>query len=99
MALIDRIDFCNYAMTINGQVQNQVGAYIGGADASKANFGHYTNVISDALGLEANVSISQPVLREMGHANIIQHMFDSSILTVTVFMVLVAAQLVYSLML
>lgn len=86
-------------MGIYGQVLDQPELYVNTLAKTEAELGKYTNRITEALSLDANVTISRPVMENMNQVDIISVIFDSNLLTLTIFMCILSAQLIYSLML
>lgn len=61
--------------------------------------GRVGNHLAEALGMTANVSITRPLYEKMESVDTISIFLDTNMLTLTAFLAILSAQLIYSLML
>jgi hypothetical protein len=98
-ALIKNLDFCNYAQTVEGVVQDQVTMYTGSKKNMVSLIGAHGNRIMDELTLDANVTIGTPLKDQLNSSEMIAVFFNSMMSTIIIFLALLCTQLIYSLML
>jgi hypothetical protein len=55
------MDFCNYAMQIDGQITDQLAVYNGASAGMMNRLGQYGNQMIERLGLNANISVTKPI--------------------------------------
>lgn len=55
------MDFCNYAMTVNGMIDDQIPVYTGSKQNMNIMVGNSSNQIIDTIGQDSNVSVAFPL--------------------------------------
>jgi len=55
------MNFCDYAMTVNGMVNDQIKMYTGSKENMKLMIGNSSNQIIDSIGQDSNVTITFPL--------------------------------------
>jgi len=59
--LIEEMDFCSYAMTVGGVLNDQVTTYAGTKKNMEDRVGYAGGLMIDRLGLNSNVTVSVPL--------------------------------------
>lgn len=59
--VLDEMNFCNYALSVNGVIQDPVGAYMGTMANMNEKIGYAGNVMVDSLTLQSNITVSAPI--------------------------------------
>ena len=59
--VLAEMNFCNYALTINGVIQDPVGAYMGTTENMNEKIGYAGNVMVDSLTLQSNITVTAPI--------------------------------------
>ena len=93
------MNFCNYAMTVNGMLDDQIPVYTGTKDNMNLKVGNSSNQIIDTIGQDANVSFAFPLKQQMKAVEFITIFFSSNMLSIIAFLAILSTQLIYSLML
>lgn len=86
-------------MTVNGQVLNQAEVYVNPLKKIEYHLGRTSNILAEALTMRANVSITRPLYEGMESVDTIAIFLDTNMLTLTAFLAILSAVLIYSLML
>ena len=93
------MDFCNYAMNVNGQLNNQIEIYTGSQSNMNLMVGQASNKIVEAVGLNNNISMVFPIKQQMKAVEFITIFTNSNMLAIVAFLAILCTQLIYSLML
>lgn len=93
------MNFCDYAMTVNGMVNDQIKMYTGSKENMKLMIGNASNQIIDSIGQDSNVTISFPLKQQMNAVEFITIFMSSNMLAIIAFLAILSTQLIYSLML
>ena len=93
------MDFCSYAMTVGGVLDDQVSTYIGTKKNMEDRIGYAGSLMVDRLGLNSNVTVSVPLQTQLKSVEIITVFFNSIMMAIVLFLAILCTQLIYSLML
>ena len=97
-ASIESMDFCNYALHVEGVMEGQVETYAQGPETMTKSITEAGNELVEALGLQSNVTYTTPLKAQLGQVQQIISFLNAALLAVIFYLSLLSVQLIYSLM-
>lgn len=93
------VDFCNYALSINGVLDDQVKTYTGTKANMRTELSEAGLEMINALTYDANVTVTTPLEQQLKTVSLITVFMNTILATIIAFLAILCAQLIYSLML
>ena len=93
------ITFCNYAYELDGVLKDQASYYLGTKDQIEGLVSDQGTVIANELTLQTNFTLTAPLSKQFDTTSNMKTFLNSTLITIIVFLSMLSAMLLYSLML
>ena len=93
------ITFCSYAYELDGVLKDQAKYYLGDKNQIAGDVSTAGGKIAESLTLETNYTITAPLKGQFNTTSTMKTFLDSTLITIIVFLSMLSAMLLYSLML